>query len=313
MITLFINRILRHNSIKTSILALTLSIMFFPSFVSAADVVSIQSINIKPYNEVLKGFKDTCNCSVDQLVISKLQMSAVQSKITKAAPNLILTIGMDAYNKIKAFNHHPTIYSMILDPAKIVAEDSKSTGVSMSISPDSQLQAIKNVLPQIKKIGLLYHPAGTGEFVLKAKRAADANGITLVAKEVYDSREVPDLLRSINNKIDAFWMIPDMTVVTPETIQFILLYSFQNNIPVITFSDKYVEMGALMSLEIDPYDIGKQAGEMARKFLSGTDMNQIARTDARNSKLTLNMITAEKLARTIKSEIQKEAKIITRE
>ena len=110
--------------------------------------------------------------------------------------------------------------------------------------------------------------------------------------------------------INALWMLPDLTVVTPETFKFMLLSSFQNNIPLISFSEKYVEMGALMSLNIDEYDIGRQAGEMAGKFFSGTALDHIQKTDARNAKLTINKKTAEKLGITINSKILKKARII---
>lgn len=314
MITRFINRILLQISFRIWIKALTLSILLIPSFSSAADVVSLQSINIKPYNEVLKGFRDACGCSVEPIVITGLGHSALSRKIAEANPSLVLTIGMDAYNKAKSINHYPTIYSMILDPTDIAADRSDTTGVTMNISPGSQLETIKRVLPLTRRVGLLYDPSRTAGFVNRAGDAATAEGITLVIKEVHTSEEVPAILRSMREStVDALWMIPDLTVVTPETIKLMLLYSLQNNIPVITFSDKYVEMGALMSLSIDAYDTGRQTGEMAREFLSGTDINQIPQSDAREPRLTINMTIAKNLKIEISSEIQNEARIIGRD
>ncbi|MFZ2948374.1 MAG: ABC transporter substrate binding protein, partial [Desulfuromonadaceae bacterium] len=67
---------------------------------------------------------------------------------------------------------------------------------------------------------------------------------------------------------DLFWMLPDITVITPETAEAILLFSLENNIPILTFSEKYLERGAMLSIGIDPFDIGRQAGEMAQTLFS---------------------------------------------
>ena len=64
-------------------------------------------------------------------------------------------------------------------------------------------------------------------------------------------------------------MVPDVTVITPETIDAMLLFSFRNRIPIFTFSDKYVEMGAMAAITVEPRDLGAQIGEILRKAMSG--------------------------------------------
>jgi len=72
-------------------------------------------------------------------------------------------------------------------------------------------------------------------------------------------------------------------VITPETIEIMLLFSFENHIPVLTFSEKYVELGALMSIGIDAFDMGCQAGEMANQILKGSDVSIIQNAYARKA------------------------------
>ncbi len=305
-----INTILFHNVSTLLKTFIVLFIMLFPSLASAADVVVVQSIRIKPYNDVLKGFKDTCNCSVEHIVLSELGRSNLRRKINKTRSSLVLTIGMDAYRKSRASNSLPTIYTMILDPLKTVSSTASTTGISMSISPERQLNTLKEALPGINKIGLLYDPARSGKFVKQALLDSKTAGIELIAKEVHSSKDVPDATKEIKDTVDALWMLPDLTVVTPETFKFMLLSSYQSNIPLISFSAKYVEMGALLSLNIDEYDIGRQAGEMAVKFFTGTTLDQIEQTDARSTRLTINKTTAKKLGIPINNKTLNEARII---
>ena len=187
------------------------------------------------------------------------------------------------------------------------------TGVSLYINPERQLSVLNKTLPSVKRAGSLYDPAITGDFVGKARFASKAAGIELITREIRSSKDVPEILKKMKGEIDAFWMLPDLTVVTPETIEFLLLFSIENRIPVITFSDKYLEMGALLSISIDAVDIGKQAWEITEMVLSGEDVRKIPRVDARKAEVTLNQRAAKKLGIIIDKEIIKGVKVVNKE
>lgn len=105
-------------------------------------------------------------------------------------------------------------------------------------------------------------------------------------------------------------MLPDLTVITPETVEFPLLFSLENKIPILTFSDKYVESGAFMSVNIDPFDIGRQAGEMAAAVSRSRGIKQARRVEARKGTISINMTVARKLGIDIDEEIIKDARVI---
>jgi putative ABC transport system substrate-binding protein len=105
-------------------------------------------------------------------------------------------------------------------------------------------------------------------------------------------------------------MIPDITVYSPETIEFLLLFLLENQKPIISFSEKYVELGALMSISIDPFDIGNQAGEMAKTILSNGGTRDTQRIDARKAVIFINPKIAKKLRITIDEKVLAKAKIL---
>lgn len=286
-----------------------LSILLYQSIVAAAEIVAVQSFNIKPYNNALRGFKNACNCNVKRFVVSEVVVDIVR-KIQEAEPDVIIAIGNDALNRVKRIKNIPIVYIMILNPQSVISNEENITGISMNITPEKQLALLQQALPDVKNIGLLYNPFRTGYFVKEAQHAATAMGIELIAKEIHSSKDVPALLKSMKGEINAFWMLPDVTLVTPETVEFLLLFSIENRIPVITFSDKYLKMGALMSLDIDVNDIGKQAWEITKKVLTGTEIKRIAKTDARKADVTINQKAAKKLRITISNEILNKARII---
>jgi putative ABC transport system substrate-binding protein len=56
-----------------------------------------------------------------------------------------------------------------------------------------------------------------------------------------------------------------------------------------------VETGALISLDIDGFDLGKQAGEMANNILGGAAVSELPNVDARKAILKVNRNVAKKL------------------
>ena len=274
-------------------------------------VLVIQSLNVPPYEEALAGFKSVCDAEITKVIISDQERINPSQIIQSDKPELILAIGMDALTKIKEIEDIPIIYMMVLNPQAITFGEKNISGISMTLSPEKQVTTLLEVLPAIKRIGTLYNPDRTGNFIKGAVNAANNRGITLVAEKVQSTKELPPALKNIQKKIDAFWMIPDITVYSPETIEFLLLFLLENQKPIISFSEKYVELGALMSISVDPYDIGNQAGEVAKAILSSNGSKRdVQRIDARKAVIFINLKIAKKLRITIDEKVLAKAKIL---
>ena len=235
---------------------------------AAGDILVVQSLQIKPYDEALRGFRSVCPGTTRTLLSSELSAAAIIGKVHKNRPDLILAIGMDALLKVKEIRDVPIIYLMVLNPQSLVQDSNNITGVSLAVQPERQLSAFRQVLPHVRKIGLPFDPDKSGAFVTNAQNAAAKLGIELLSKSVHSSRGAAAALDGMKGNIDAFWLLPDTTVVNPETVDLLLLSAIESGIPVLTFSEKYAEKGALLSLEVDATEAGKQAGEMANSIMA---------------------------------------------
>ena len=278
---------------------LLLLMVCFGSAAAGQEIVAVQSIRVKPYEEALKAFKSVCRCRIERLVLSELEGVDVVREIRRIRPDVVLAIGRDALSVVKEIKRLPIVYLMVVNPQAILSGAENITGVSMNISAKQQLRALLDALPQTKHIGIVYDPDRTGTFVKEARDAAHRMGTTLIAREVHNPRDAPSSIMELRGKIDVFWMLPDITVMTPETVEFLLLFSLQNNIPLLTFSEKYLEMGAFMSTGIDPADMGVQAGEMAKRILQDKDTRPGQQVHARRMVVSTNLMIAGKLGITV--------------
>lgn len=267
----------------------------------ATDVFVVKSYDIKPFNLAVKGFRNACGCSVKELVVSEMDKQDVLQEIRKTKPKVILAAGADALATVRDIDDLPIIYIMVQNPYALTEGAENITGISMDIPPERQLSELLTVLPKVKRIGLVYDPRKSSIFVKKALIAAKAKGLTLVVSETNRPNAVPVLVSRMKT-LDVFWMLPDSTVLTPETVEFILLFSLENRIPIFTFSEKYTEMGALISLSVDVSDLGRQAGEMARAVLNGKDIRSLPDRVPDKTGLSVNFKAAKILGISLNSK-----------
>ena len=281
--------------VKKIILAIIVFLFSSSTALADGEILVVQSARIPPYEDALNGFLSTSNYKIRRNILSESKTPGLKEDLKKTGIHLILAIGQDALMSVREIRDIPVVYIMVLNPQSILIHDENFYGVCMSILPDKQLEIFSKAIPGLNNIGLIYNPKNTGVFTEKAVMAAEKNGIHLITGKVSKAPDVPSIIRGMSDKIDAFWMIPDITLMTPEAIDLLLITSIEKKIPILTFSDKYVEMGALLSIAVDPYDMGKQAGETAKKVLDQNLKEAENKIFAEKEIITLNRKIAKKL------------------
>jgi putative ABC transport system substrate-binding protein len=274
----------------------------------ASEIVVLKSADIRPYNEALEGFRSSCDCRISEEISHRQGETAdVSAEVLREKPDGVFAIGIDALSHIRGVRDIPVVYSMIPNFPPTSSLGKNVSGVNMNIPPEKYLSAMVELFPSARRIGLVYGPGNMEPFVQEAARVAESKGISLVMKKAFKPGDAPSLIEGMKDKIDVFWMLPDMTVVSQEAVNFLLLFSFQNRVPVFTFSSKYVEMGAVAGLNMTPFDMGVQAGEMMKRLINEKGARSPIRTDARKVVLLINHKVAKKMGIKIREEASRRA------
>jgi putative ABC transport system substrate-binding protein len=294
---------------RIALLILTLILLSAPCD-AAQKVLVLQSMRVTPYDEALRGVRSVVSGTFKRVVISEMDGVDVARTVRDERPDVILAIGTEALARVRRVKDTPIVYLMVLDPQNALTSGENLTGVSMNVPPERQLAALQSLMPRLKRIGIPYNPSRSGVLARKAQSAARSLGIEPVSRELRSARDVIPVAEGMKGEVDAIWMLPDTTLATPESIEFLLLFSLANRIPILAFSDKYVQMGAIMALDIDPYDLGRQAGDLVRRILSGTPLEQVQRVEPRSMVMTVNAKVARKLGLTLSEEALSRARVI---
>jgi len=176
-------------------------------------------------------------------------------------------VGDAALKVARKVQNTPVLAVMTLGIPDQKSSQSNLSGISMFASPEHYVGMFQNM--KTRRVGVIHNPSRSGWYLKQARQVADRAGIELVVREVATSRETPERLSSLAGKVDALWMLPDMTAVTRETTEAYFRFGQQNSVPVISFSGNYIGLGAAAALEIDRYALGRQADSLAVAILSG--------------------------------------------
>ncbi|MDO4849669.1 MAG: ABC transporter substrate-binding protein [Coriobacteriia bacterium] len=147
--------------------------------------------------------------------------------------------------------------------------DTNVTGASDLTPVAEQLQMMQKVLPDVKKVGLLYCSAESNSDIqiASAKEELDALGIAYEEYAVSSSNEIQSVVESAVGKVDALYAPTDNTIAAGAAQ--VGQICKENKLPFITGEEGMCEAGGLFTLSINYTDLGKLAGEMAVKILKG--------------------------------------------
>jgi len=265
-----------------------------------ADVLILQSSRTPAYGEALRGFGAACKSSGHTLVLSDYAEVDVLRIVKEERPRLVLAVGDKALAATRKVREVPVLSMLSLSLNLNKRFPDNVGGVAMAVAPGEYIRLFGAL--GAKRVGVLYDPKKTGLYLKRAAQEARELGFVLVAEPVKEPRDLQSKLEKMKGEVDAFWMLPDSTVVTMVNVEALLLFSMSQNIPAVTFTGQYLKNGAAAALEIDPFDMGVQTGELAASLLKG-GTRRVPVVDPRKTRMESNESVLRKLRLKINGQL----------
>lgn len=179
------------------------------------------------------------------------------------SPALILAVGEGAIAEARRSRPGTRVL-----PCLVPGREVGDSGVALDLPPALQFDWIRRVLPRVRRVGMLHGPDTPEENLATIREGAEAAGLRLEVQLVREARSLPRVLERLEDSIDVLWVTLDDTVYTPSAARRVLLFSYRHRIPLVGPSRPWARAGALMALDRDYQDLGRQAGELAIQVLS---------------------------------------------
>lgn len=229
-------------------------------------------------------------------------------------PDVIVAIATpSAQAVVAATKSVPVVYSAVTDPvaAQLVASMEPSgtnvTGVSDSLALEKQIELIKKVVPDAKRVGMVYNPGEANSVVVvkQMRELLPKSDMSLVEATAARTVDVGAAARSLVGKVDVIYTNTDNNVVS--AYEALVKVGNDAKIPLIASDTDSVKRGAIAALGVNYHDLGVQTGKMVIKILKGQKPGELASETSQNLELFVNPGAAEKQGVTLSDAFVKSA------
>lgn len=211
----------------------------------------------------------------------------------------------------------PVVFNAVTDgvEAKLVTSNEKPggnvTGVSDAAPLEKQLEMIRELLPEAKKIGMIYNIGEVnGKLQVKqVEKLASKYNFKIVKKGVSATTEIATAAEQLAGDVDCIYNITDNMVVSATAS--ITDKANAKNIPVFAAEDGQMKAGLLASDSISYEKLGEQAGSVAYDILvNGKKAGDIPVETAKDTTLYINKKVAEQLGIKIPDSLAERATFV---
>ncbi|RJX29827.1 MAG: hypothetical protein C4531_09860 [Desulfurivibrio sp.] len=161
-------------------------------------------------------------------------------------------------------------FFLLVSSQEQVAEAESSgrwTGAGLWVKPEKQLEKFRELFPGAQTIGSVVS-AGffSREQLVALRQTGERFGFALDIVEVGQRRDILGAIAQVYKRSDAFWMMPDPQLLNEITLAEMLRLQTAHARPLLGLSPRFVQLGALLSVNTSLGELAKQAVVMSRKF-----------------------------------------------
>ncbi len=169
----------------------------------------------------------------------------------------------------------PVIFCSVSDPVSAGLTESMDKGLENCVGTsdvlnfEKQVELIKSLQPDVKKIGVLYTntEANSVSHLKTFREVCSANGIEVVDQSVSGAADIPQAAAELVTKVDCVNNFTDNNVVN--NLSVLLEKANAANIPVYGSEVEQVKKGCIASMSIDYVELGRKTAEMGVEVLNG--------------------------------------------
>ena len=266
-----------------------------------------------------QGIEEGENLKIEYKNAAADQGTAKQISDTFVSDKVDLICGIATPSAQAAFNSAmnsdiPVIYTAVTDPAEAKLVDDEGnpvgeiTGTSDELPIKEQLEMIREILPDAKKVGILYttSEANSVSALSTYKKLAGDYDLEIVEKGVTQTADISLAAEELLGEVDCLTNLTDNTVVN--SLATILDKANAQKIPVFGSEIEQVKLGCLAAEGLDYIKLGKQTGKMAAQVLKGEKKaSEIKYETISEPGLYVNTKAAENLGITIDESLVSQA------
>ncbi|MDY6077473.1 tryptophan ABC transporter substrate-binding protein [Mobiluncus sp.] len=211
----------------------------------------------------------------------------------------------------------PVVISAVSDPVGVgLVKDNKAPGVNVTGTSDqapvkAQLDLVKQIMPDAKRLGILYSSSSqnVGESVAEAKRLAPEYGWSAVEATITTTNDLAQVAEQLAGDVDMIFVPNDNVIAS--AMPTLIAATDSRGVPVFPVVDAMVQEGGLATVGINQHQLGVDTGYILADLIEGKKAAEYPIKFTDKVDTIVNLVKAKALGITIPADLAASAKDVS--
>ncbi len=245
---------------------------------------------------MIQGIEDRTRLRVRSYPVDpKMDAAELNAQLKKNGTRVVIALGRQGLNVAAGLDRDITVLvggALLLSDAEIT----NVNGISLTPDPALLFARLRALLPEVRRVIVVYDPKKTEWLLRLAREAAKVHGLELAAHEAKDLGQAAQLYMALfaaaDTRREALWLPHDTTTVEEGTLlPLILKESWKSGMPIFSSNVLHVKKGALFAMSPNNVELGRSLANMGLGVMSG-DLRKKGVQPLRELHTAINLRTA---------------------
>lgn len=249
------------------------------------------------FTQIIEGIEERTKGKVRSFAIDndKIDAADLNLQLKRSDTKVVIALGRVGVKAASAIDHDiPVVVGGILTLSE--TDQQSLNGISLNPDPALLFSRLKALLPEVKKVLVVYNPQHNEMLLKLAREAAKTQGLEITTYEARDlataAKSYETLFANSDKQHSALWLPNDPTTVEENTVlPLILRESWNNSLPIFSSSLVHVKRGVLFALYPNNLELGKNLANSALAVMAG-EARKKGMQPLREVQIAVNLRTA---------------------
>ncbi|GAB2842326.1 hypothetical protein GCM10027277_06860 [Pseudoduganella ginsengisoli] len=256
------------------------------------------------FTSIIQGIEERTRLRVRSYPVDpKVDTAELNTTLKHNNTRVVIALGRQGLNATAGLDREITVLAggvLLLSDAENVA------GISLTPDPALLFSRLRTLLPELRRVIVVYDPQKSDWLIRLARDAARAQGLELqthVATELGKAAQLyPQLFANADSRRDAVWLPHDSTTVEESIIlPMVLRESWNSGVPLFSSNVLHVKKGALFAMGPNNVELGRALASSAMSVING-DSKRRGLVPLRDLQTAVNVRTANHMGLNLSSQ-----------